>query len=582
MKEMKTFIQTLTRGVDSEKRAELAANFTWLYGFVAVRRAALAGLLVLALLASSITLLQPWLMLHLIDDGLLAKNHAALFGFAAAMIALGTAGALLAGMNRYLHTRVSGSILFALRADVYQHLQRLSPNFFARRQSGDLLSRLDGDIAEIQRFAVDSLFSAITSLIGLIGTLALMLALSWQLSLLAALMLPLEILWLRWMRRKVETRTHDVRERVADLSSFFIETLPAMKFIQSVGQEVRERARLEHLNRHYLEGLLRLQLTEFATHALPGLLTSVTRATAFLIGGYWVINGQWQLGALIAFSTYLGMAAGPANSLLGLYVAIQRMSVSLLRVGELRQSAPAVSPPDVALDLPDLRGEICLEKVSFIWPERPKPVLENVSVVLPAGCKIALTGASGAGKSTLIDLLQRHFDPTAGCIRLDGVDLKHLSLAQVRTSIAVVSQDTVLFRGTLADNIRYVAPQADPARVRRAARLAELDELIDSLPQGLETPLGERGQQLSGGQRQRLSIARALLQSPAVLVLDEATSAVDEATEARIIAAVDQLFAHCTRILISHRAATLRRCDLYLQLENGQLCRSPSPLRVAA
>lgn len=200
-------------------------------------------------------------------------------------------------------------------------------------------------------------------------------------------------------------------------------------------------------------------------------------------------------------------------------------------------------------------------------------MLRGVDLVIPAGLKVAISGASGVGKSTLIDLLQRFYDPDQGRVLLDGVDLRELDLFALRRSIAVVSQDIVLFRGTLAENLSYSAPSASREALQRVARLARLDELIASLPQGLDSPLGERGQQLSGGQRQRIAIARALLQEPRILVLDEATSAVDEATEREVIAAIDQLFAGRTRILISHRPSTLREADLSLCLQQGRLQR---------
>lgn len=561
----------LLKLVDAHDPELLRRALAWLYGFVRPQLRAIAVLLGLSLGASLLVLAQPWLTKTLIDEGLLAKDFGLLVQVAVAMIAVGLIGTALSGINRYLHTRLSGRILFALRDDLYRHLQQLSPAFYGRKRIGDILSRLDGDVAEIQRFAVDSLFSAVSSVIGLIGAVSLMLLLSWQLSLLLALLIPVEVLWLRWMRRKVEREVRSLRERSADVSSFLMETLPAMKFIQAAGQQAREARRLEGLGQGYMRQLLRVQVTEFFTHAVPGTLTSLSRACAFLIGGYWVIQGTWQLGALIAFSTYLGMAVGPVQSLLGLYVALQRMTVSLGRVMELQQEPVPVRPPVTPVPLPDGPGTLRLEGVYFAHEQRAGAVLEGVDAEIPAGLKVAISGASGVGKSTLIDLLQRFYDPDQGRILLDGFDLRELDLLALRRRIAVVSQDIVLFRGTLAENLAYSAPDASREALERVVHLARLDGLVASLPLGLDNPLGERGQQLSGGQKQRIAIARALLQAPQILVLDEATSAVDEATEREVIAAIDQLFAGRTRILISHRPSTLAEADLHLRLEQGRL-----------
>ncbi|MHC8345139.1 ABC transporter ATP-binding protein [Pseudomonas sp. RT6P73] len=559
----------IVRLIDSQNPEALQAALRWLYSFVRPHRLAIAGLLGLSACASSLVLVQPWLTKLLIDDGLLAKNFPMLVLIAGLMILAGLLGTALSGINRYLHTRLSGRILFSLRDDLYRHLQTLSPSFYGQRRIGDLMSRLDGDVAEIQRFAVDSLFSAVSSVIGLVVAVAMLLTLSWKLSLLALVLIPLDVLWLRWMRRKVERDVRQLRERSADMSSFMVETLPVMKFIQSAGQQHRESRRLETLGQGYMSQLLRLQVTEFFTQAVPGTLTSLSRACAFLIGGYWVVQGTWQLGALIAFSTYLGMAVGPVQSLLGLYVAIQRMTVSLGRVMELRGEEPTVLTPVEPKPMPT-SGELRFDDVHFSHPGRPT-TLRGIEARIPYGLKVALSGGSGVGKSTLIDLLQRHHDPQSGRVLLGEVDLRELDLFQLRRRIAVVSQDIVLFRGSLADNLAYAVPDASREAIAEVARLAQLDSLIESLPEGLDSPLGERGQQLSGGQKQRIAIARALLQDPLILVLDEATSAVDEATEREVIEAIDRLFAGRTRILISHRPSTLADADLRFELLDGVL-----------
>lgn len=559
----------IVRLIDSQNPEALQAALRWLYSFVRPHRLAIAGLLGLSVCASLLVLVQPWLTKLLIDDGLLARDFSMLVLIAGLMIVAGLLGTALSGINRYLHTRLSGRILFALRDDLYRHLQTLSPSFYGQRRIGDLMSRLDGDVAEIQRFAVDSLFSAVSSVIGLVCAVAMLLTLSWKLSLLALILIPLDVLWLRWMRRKVERDVRQLRERSADMSSFMVETLPVMKFIQSAGQQQRESRRLETLGQGYMSQLLRLQVTEFFTQAVPGTLTSLSRACAFLIGGYWVVQGTWQLGALIAFSTYLGMAVGPVQSLLGLYVAIQRMTVSLGRVMELRGEEPTVLTPHSPKPMP-ASGELRFDNVHFSHPGRPT-TLRGIEARIPYGLKVALSGGSGVGKSTLIDLLQRHHDPQSGRVLLGDVDLRELDLFQLRRRIAVVSQDIVLFRGSLADNLAYAVPDASREAIAEVARLAQLDSLIASLPEGLDSPLGERGQQLSGGQKQRIAIARALLQDPLILVLDEATSAVDEATEREVIEAIDHLFAGRTRILISHRPSTLADADLRFELLDGVL-----------
>ena len=550
-------------------------SLVWLYSFVTPHARQIVKLLLLSLLASGLVLAQPWLTKWLIDEGLLAGSFRTLVLAALAVFVSGIFSTGLAGLNRLLHTRLSGRILFALRESVYAHLQTLSPNFYIRQRTGDILSRLDGDIAEIQRFAVDGLFAGFSGVVGLAGAVLLMSLLSWQLTLVVLILVPLQWFYLRHMRPRVERQTRHLRERSSDISSFFAETLPAMKFIQAAAAEERELQQLRQLNRSFLEDLLKLQWIEFGTAAIPSTLTAGARLAAFVLGGYWVIQGQFGLGSLIAFSSYLGMATGPVQTLLGIYLGWQRMRVSLTRVQALTAMEAGQRTGSGKPVPPGLAGEIRFDRLSFRYPEEAEAVLEEATVCIPAGSKVGVYGPSGMGKTTLADLLLRHFQPDRGCIRIDGLDIAGLDLRDWRRHVAVVAQDVVLFRGSIADNVRYNRPEAKLPEVMQAVRAAGLEQFIAALPEGIDTAIGERGARLSGGERQRLAIARALLQQPVLVILDEATSAVDQETEQQVMDAVDRLFHGVTRIVISHRESPLLNADYLLTIRQGRLLLEP-------
>jgi len=563
-------------GVATPSRAPGAEQWRWIAAFLRPHRGALCALLVLSLATAGLALLQPWFTKLLLDEGLIARDFTLLVRVAALMFAAGLLATLLGGLNRYWYTRLSGRILFGIREALFAHLQRLSPSFHLRHRGGDLLARLDGDVAEIQRFAVDSLFAGVSGVFGLIGTAGFMLWISPRLSLLALLLLPAQWFYLRHMRARVRERVRAVREHASDISAFLVEKLPAIKFIQSVAAAPRETARLAALNGRYLDALLRLQLTEFATSAVPANAGTALRALVFVAGGREVIAGTLEPGALLAFSAYLGMAMGPVQSLLGVYMATTRVRVSLERVAVLNEAQPAVCSTGSVVLPHESPLEVRFEDVSFCYPGETTPVLAGASARLPGGACCGVRGPSGSGKSTLVDLLLRHYDPDAGAIRVGGHDLRQLELAAWRQRVALVAQDIVLFRASIADNIRYARPLASDAEVREAARRAQLDELLARLPEGLDTPVGERGARLSGGERQRIAIARALLQDPLLVILDEATSAIDAAAEAAVIAELEALFPRTTRLVISHREAPLAQAGLVLTMARGVLERDPA------
>ncbi len=564
-------------------RSGRRAALRWLYGFVARERGAVAVLLALALATTALALAQPWLTQRIVDDGLLARDRAALARNAALLFVAGLGAVALSGVSRIFHTRLSSRVLFALREEVYGHLLALPPGWHRRWRTGDLMARLDGDVAELQRFSVDTLFAGLSSALGLAGALALMVRIDPRLALAPLVLAPLEALWLWRMRPRLEARTRALRARGADVSSFLAETLPAVRTIQNAAAELRETARLGALNAAYADELLRLQRGEFATAALPRALLAAARAGVMLVGGLFVIDGQLALGALIAFGAYLALAIGPVQALLGIALAKQRLVVSLDRVWELRaagreaaeQGAGASGGVESRARAAIPRGDVALEGVGFAY-EDGAPIFAGASAVLPLGKKTALRGASGIGKTTLVDLLLRHERPQAGRITVAGVDLASLELAAWRRCVALVPQDPVIFRGTLADNVRYAAPAASDAEVVDALERAGLAALAAKLG-GPGARLGERGQGLSGGEKQRIAIARALLQRPVLAILDEPTSALDPALEAQLLAELDALFAGVTRLVISHREAPLASADQRLVLRDGRLVPDAAP-----
>lgn len=530
----------------------------------------IAALLALSLGVSALALAQPWFMKLLVDDALLARDFKRVLLYASLLFASALTGSLLGGVNRWFYTRLSGQILFGLRERVYAHLQRLSPTFYVRNRSGDILARLDGDVAEIQRFALDSLFAGLSGVFGLVGTLGLMFVLSPRLSLIALAVIPLEWLWLRSMRARVRERATAVRGRASDISSFLVETLPAMKYIQAAAATIREHSRLRVLNAAYLDSLLRLQLTEFSTAAVPAGLGAAGRTIVLILGGWQVVQGNLALGALLAFISYLGMAMGPVQSLLGVYMGFNRVRVSLDRVRHLTDAEPEVE--DRGTLRPPLHGaaEIAFDGVAFRHDDGDT-VLEDLHVRIPSGCRVGVFGPSGSGKTTFIELLLRHHDPQHGYVLLAGRDLRDYDLDAWRRRVAVVSQDVVLFRGSILNNVRYACPEASEEAVREALEQAQLTEFVARQPDGLATEIGERGTRLSGGERQRLAIARAILQDPLLLLFDEPTSSLDPETETELLRAVDAIFPGVTRIVVSHRERPLDGVDLLLELRDGRV-----------
>jgi ATP-binding cassette subfamily B protein len=541
-----------------------------LLGYIAPYWRRLVLVLVLSLVGTGLSLILPYLTRLLIDRALLGRDTGALVRIVLAFATITIASFALNVVSGLRYTRVSAEILFDMRLALFRHLQRLSPRFYAHMPLGQIASRINSDIGEIQRVAAEVALSWIGSVIFLVGAVAILIALDPLLFAVSVAVLPLSLLALVRYRRRLEDSIAVVRDRSAGLGAFLIEALQGMRLVVTHNAQEREATRFRDRNDAFIDALMRMRRLTYLSGGVPGLLLALGTGTVFLVGGWRVIDGAITMGTLVAFVAYQMRLLGPVQGLMGLYASIATARVSLRRVHEILDTAPEVTEAPGAEALPVARGDIALDDVTFTF-ERGAPVLEHASLTIAAGERVAIVGASGGGKSTIADLLVRQLDPTTGRIRLDGHDLRDLRLADVRRHVVVVEQDPFIFNTSVAENIRYARPDAPAADVAAAARAAGLADLIDRVPQGIDTPVGERGRALSAGERQRVAIARAFLADPAVLVLDEATGAIDPATEAQVMTGYEAVMRGRTTIVISHRLEPVRRADRVVVLDRGRV-----------
>src|SRR5229473_5663352 len=512
--------------------------------------------LLAGLAASGFGLLQPYISKLLIDDALLKRNMSMLLIVSGLMFSVTVLGFVLNIFSSYQYVRVSASVLFDMRLALYRHLQTLSPRFWARTKLGDVISRINNDIAEVQRVSADSLLSVLSNVVFLIGSAGIMIALSPRLFLVSVAAVPASVWALQHYRHRLAVRVRAVRERSSDIGSFLLETLLGIRLVVSARAESREVERFRARNQSFLDALMRMQLTSFLSGAVPGTILTLSTAAIFLYGGKLVIDGALTTGSLVALMSYHLRLLSPVQNLMTLYSNLVSGGVSLSRVWELFDTRAEVIDQPGAKPFSNFRGEIEFDRVSFGYGV--DAVLENVSFRVAPGTICAIVGPSGAGKSTLADLLIRFYDPDAGAIRIDGQDLRDLPLADVRRAVVLVDQTPYLFHASVRENIAYARPEATGDEIANAAQAACIHERIISLPDGYDTVIAERGQTLSAGERQRIALARALLANPKVLVLDEPTSALDEANERATAEMLIRAAEGRTAILITHRPSLAR------------------------
>ena len=535
----------------------------------------------ISLISTATTLAMPYLSKGLIDEALIGRNSDALQRIVIWFAVLGVFGFVLNVVSGLRYTRVSAEILFDMRLSLYEHLHRLSPRFFARTKLGDIVARINNDISEIQRVAAEAALAWVGNVLFLIGSLGMMVWLDWKLALIAVAPLPFSLVALAIYRRRLESRVAELRQRSADIGSFLIETLQATTLIVASNAQQRESARFRTLNSAFIEAVMKMQRVSYFAGGLPGTILSIGSAIAFLYGGLRVIEGTMTLGTMGAFLAYQMRVFAPAQALMGLYASFATAKVSWLRVLQILDAKiDVVEQPD-AKPMPKTAGELSFEGVT-LTTDRSARVLDGVSFVARPGTAVALVGGSGVGKSTIASLATRMLDPDEGTVRLDGQDLRQLKLADVRRHVVLVEQEPTLLHATVAENIRYVRPEATNEEVIRAAEAAGISTFIAALPKGYETIVGERGQALSAGERQRIALARAFLADPAVLVLDEPTAALDPIAQRQVIDGYQQVMKGRTTILITHRRELAMAADHVVVLDGARVVDEGAPQVLAA
>jgi ATP-binding cassette, subfamily B, bacterial MsbA len=527
-----------------------------------------AGLLVMGVAAINLALLRLagnlWDVITVQHD---AGRMTELIGLFLGLVVL---QGLCSMGHSYLTAWVSQHIVADFRRHLFAHLQTLSVSFFARRRTGELLSRLMNDVTVIQSVVTETPIDTAKQLVTFVGGIAFLLAMNWRLCLLILVLLPLLVLVAKFFGRRLKSLSTSIQDQTAALSTLIEEVISGIRIVKSFVQTKREDARFSLQVGQTLSLTLRRAGILAVFIPVISLLTFSAAAAVLWYGGRQVIDGAVSPGELFAFVLFAGILIGPFSSAARVFAQIREAQGATERVFEILDTQPEVRDDPNAMVLSNVFGHIQVEHVSFAYDPR-QPVLTDVSFEAKPGELVAIVGPTGAGKTTVMNLIHRFYDPSEGRITIDGQDLRLVTLESWYRQIALVPQETILFGGTILDNIRYGNRDADEEAVREASRAAHAHEFIISFPDGYQTIVGEKGITISGGQRQRIALARAILKNPRILLLDEATSALDSESERLVQEALEQLMKGRTTFVIAHRLTTIQRADRILVLNKGRL-----------
>src|SRR6201991_3312987 len=537
-----------------------------LWPFLKPHKGLAIGWLVFLGISSGASLLLPVAVRHIIDHGFLASNLATINGTFLGLFGVAVVLAIATAARYYCIALLGERSLASLRTTLYKHVIELDVGFYENPRVGELPSRLGTDTEVVQTLVGSGISVALRSAVMLIGAAAAMAWTSPRLAGLTALVIPAVMLPILVFGRRVQKLSRHSQDRIADAAAVANETLNAAQAVKAYAREPIE-------SRRYARAIDLALATARRRIGMRSLLTAAVITLVLWAGARDVIAGDLAPGVLSQFVLYAIFAAGSVAGLSEVWGDVLRAAGAMERIGELFAERPSIATPDAPEPLPrPVTGSLRFDHIEFRYPSRPDvAALSDFDLDIAPGETVALVGPSGAGKSTVFSLLLRFHDPRAGSIRFDGVDLRALALPELRGAIALVPQETVIFGGTAADNIRFGRSDASDDEVREAARLAEADGFIAALPDGYDAPLGERGVRLSGGQKQRIVIARAILRDDPLLLLDEATSALDAQSEAAIQHALERLEKGRTTLVIAHRLATVQRADRIVVMDGGRI-----------
>ncbi len=529
------------------------------------------GLAILALLLSGgFGLAFPLVIVRLLDAVTKAQNFGPLNMLAGLLVGIFLLQAAFSALQSYLLAYVGEHIVYDLRTSLYGHLQKLSLDFYAKRRVGDIVSRLSSDVTQMRTMLTTNLTMLLSQVLTLIGSIVILLNMNARFTLFILGLAPVLILIAFTFGKRIHKGSIKVQDQLADSTVVAEEGLQGIRIVKSFGREEYETQRYHTAMGKTFQASLRMAVYNSLFGAVMMFLGFSSIAAIMWYGGREVIAGHLSLAMITGFLMYGISIAASLGGLGGLYAQLSAALGGVQRVFEIMDTNPTIQDKANAVDIPSARGQISFENVSFTY-DGESPVLKNVSLDIRAGEILALVGPSGAGKSTIFNLIPRFYDPTEGLIRLDGHDLRSATQHSLREQISIVPQETILFGGTIRENILYGRLDATEDEMIEASKAANAHEFIMAFPKQYETVVGERGMNLSGGQRQRIAIARAILKDPAILLLDEATSSLDNESEGLVQEALDRLMQGRTTVIVAHRLSTIKVAHRIAVLDEGRI-----------